>query len=156
MKKLFSIAILLFAVSTTVFSQVEIQQEEIDYYQSIFGMEKKVIVANFLQLEEKDAFWAIYDEYEKERKVLGQKRLDIIIEYAEHYESLSDEKTDELIKQSIAFKKDVNNAIVKYYKNVKKVSGSKTAAQFYQIENYFVNAVGTEMYTAVPLIGELD
>jgi len=156
MKKLFSIAILLFAVSTTVFSQVEIQQEEIDYYQSIFGMEKKIVVANFLQLEEKDAFWAIYDEYEKERKVLGQKRLDIIIEYAEHYESLSDEKTDELIKQSIAFKKDVNNVIAKYYKNVKKVSGSKTAAQFYQIENYFVNAVGTEMYTAVPLIGELD
>jgi hypothetical protein len=156
MKKLFSIAILLFAVSTTVFSQVEIQQEEIDYYQSIFGMEKKVVVANFLQLEEKDAFWAIYDEYEKERKVLGQKRLNIIIEYAEHYESLEDEKTDELIKQSIAFKKDVNNVIAKYYKNVKKVSGSKIAAQFYQIENYFVTAVGVEMYKAIPLIGELD
>jgi hypothetical protein len=156
MKKLFSIAILLFAVSTTVFSQVEIQQEEIDYYQSIFGMEKKVVVANFLQLEEKDAFWTIYDEYEKERKVLGQKRLNIIIEYAEHYESLEDEKTDELIKQSIAFKKDVNNVIAKYYKNVKKVSGSKTAAQFYQIENYFVTAVGVEMYKAIPLIGELD
>jgi hypothetical protein len=156
MKKLFSIAILLFAVSTTVFSQVEIQQEEIDYYQSIFGMEKKVVVANFLQLEEKDAFWTIYDEYEKERKVLGQKRLNIIIEYAEHYESLEDEKTDELIKQSIAFKKDVNNVIAKYYKNVKKVSGSKIAAQFYQIENYFVTAVGVEMYKAIPLIGELD
>lgn len=156
MKKLLSIAVLLFAISTSVLSQVQIQQEEIDYYQSIFGMEKKIVVSNFLQLEETDAFWAIYDEYEKERKVQGQKRLNTILEYAEHYESLTDEKTNDLIKQSITHRKAVNDVIVKYYKKVKKVSGSKTAAQFYQIENYFVTAVGAEMYTEIPLIGELE
>lgn len=154
MKKILSIVILLVAVSTTVFSQV--QQEEIDYYQSIFGMEKKVVVANFLQLEEGDGFWAIYDEYEKERKVIGQKRLNTILDYAEHYENLTDEKTDELIKQSITHRKAVNDLIVKYYKKVKKESGSKLAAQFYQIENYFVTAVGAQMYTSIPLIGELE
>lgn len=156
MKKLLTAAILLFVISTTVFSQIKVQQEEIDYYQSLFGMEKKVVVANFLQVEETNAFWAIYDEYEKERKVLGQKRLDAILDYAEHYESLTDEKTDDLIKRSITHRKAVNDVIVKYYKKVKKISGSKTAAQFYQIENYFVTAVGAEMYTSIPLIGELD
>lgn len=156
MKKLLTAAILLFVISTTVFSQIKVQQEEIDYYQSLFGMEKKVVVANFLQVEETNAFWTIYNEYEKERKVLGQKRLDAILDYAEHYESLTDEKTDDLIKRSITHRKAVNDVIVKYYKKVKKISGSKTAAQFYQIENYFVTAVGAEMYTSIPLIGELD
>lgn len=154
MKKLFSIAIILIATSTMAFSQV--QQEEIDYYQSIFGMEKKVVVANFLQLEENDAFWPIYNEYEKARKVLGQKRLSILVDYAEHYDNLTDEKTDELVKQNMSVRKTKNDLIIKYYKKVKKVSGSKIAAQFYQIENYFVTAIGSQIYTAIPLIGELD
>ena len=154
MKKLFSIAIILIASITMSFAQV--QQEEVDYYQSIFGMEKKIVVANFLELEETDAFWATYDEYEKERKKLGQKRLELIVKYAENYDDLTDDKTDELVKESISLRKATEALVVKYYKKVKKVSGSKIAAQFYQIENYFVTAIQAELYTDVPLVGELD
>ncbi|NOR75859.1 MAG: hypothetical protein GQ525_11945 [Draconibacterium sp.] len=154
MKKLFSIAIILIASGTMTFAQV--QKEEIDYYQSIFGMEKKIVVANFLELEESDAFWAIYDEYEKGRKELGEKRIKLILDYAEHYAELTDDKTDDLVKESISLRNGTQSLVVKYYKKVKKVSGSKTAAQFYQIENYFITAIQSELYTDVPLIGELD
>ncbi len=154
MKKLFSIAIILIASITMSFAQV--QQEEIDYYQSIFGMEKKIVVANFLELEETDAFWAVYDEYEIARKKLGQKRLNLIVKYAEHYDDLTDEKTDELMKENISLRNKTNDLVTKYYKKVKKVSGSKTSAQFYQIEHYFITAVHAELYTDVPLIGELE
>lgn len=154
MKKLFSIAIILIASITMSFAQV--QQEEVDYYQSIFGMEKKIVVANFLELEETDAFWTTYDEYEKARKEIGQKRLELIVKYAENYDSMTDEKTDALVKNSISIRKSTTDLINKYYKKVKKISGSKTAAQFYQIEHYFVTAIQAELYTDVPLIGELD
>jgi hypothetical protein len=154
MKKLFSIAIILIASVTMSFAQV--QQEEIDYYQSIFGMEKKIVVANFLEVEEGNAFWAIYDEYEVERKKLGQKRLSLIIDYAEHYDDLTDDKTDALVKESMSLRKADQGLINKYYKKVKKISGSKIAAQFYQIENYFITAIRSELYTDVPLVGELE
>lgn len=154
MKKLFSIAIILIASITVSFAQV--QQEEIDYYQSIFGMEKKIVVANFLELEETDAFWAIYDEYEIARKELGQKRLNLIIKYAENYDNMTDEKADAVIKNSISLRKGTQDLVIKYYKRAKKVSGSKIAAQFYQIENYFITAIQAELYTDVPLIGELE
>ena len=154
MKKLFTIAIILIASITVSFAQV--QQEEIDYYQSIFGMEKKIVVANFLELEETDAFWAIYDEYEIARKKLGQKRLNLIVKYAENYDNLTDEKADAVIKNSISLRKGTQDLVIKYYKRAKKVSGSKIAAQFYQIENYFITAIQAELYTDVPLIGELD
>ena len=51
-------------------------KEEVDLVQSIFGMEKKAMVAEFIKLEgaQKDAFWAAYDQYETERKELGKKR----------------------------------------------------------------------------------
>ena len=67
-------------------------KEEIDLYQSIFGMAKKEAVAGFLQLEQNDPFWALYDQYESERKVLGQKRIAILNDYAENYSKLTDEK----------------------------------------------------------------
>jgi len=154
MKKLLSVAILLFATSTVVFSQLP--QEEIDYYQSIFGMEKKLVVAAFLDLDENDAFWPIYDEYEKARKELGQKRLKLIVDYAENYDNLTDEKTDELVKTNQSVRSGTTKLLNKYYKKVKKASGSKTAAQFYQIESYFVTAISAEIYSAIPLIGELE
>ena len=154
MKKLFSIAIILIASITMSFAQV--QQEEIDYYQSIFGMEKKIVVANFLEVEEGNAFWAVYDEYEVERKKLGQKRISMIVDYAEHYDDLTDDKIDALVKESMSLRKADRDLINKYYKKVKKTSGSKIAAQFFQIENYFITAIRAELYTEVPLVGELD
>jgi hypothetical protein len=153
MKKLLTIVILLLS-TYPMFAQS--MQDEIKYYQSLFGMDKKAVVASFIVLDEKDDFWVIYDEFEKIRKQLGQERLKTIIDYAEHYEILTDEKTDALIEESITSREEVSELIVKYYKKVLKTSGSKIAAQFYQIENYFVNAVSEELYTSMPLIGELD
>ncbi len=154
MKKLLSIAIILIAASTMAFSQV--QQEEIDYYQSIFGMEKKGVVASFLKLDETDSFWKIYDAYEKERKDIGQKQINLLLDYAKNYETLTDDKTDDLVKESMRIRKSSSSLIAKYYKKVKKEKGSKIAAQFYQIENYFVIAIRAQLYSDVPLIGELE
>ena len=154
MKKILSIAIIFFATSSMVFAQSP--QEEIDYYQSIFGMEKKLVVAAFLDLEENDPFWAVYDEYEKGRKELGQKRFNLIVDYAENYDDLTDEKTDELVKTNQDIRNGTTKLLNKYYKKVKKVSGSKTAAQFYQIENYFITAITAQIYSTIPLVGELD
>lgn len=154
MKKILSIAIIFFATSSMVFAQLP--QEEIDYYQSIFGMEKKLVVAAFLDLEENDPFWAVYDEYEKGRKELGQKRFNLIVDYAENYDNLTDEKTDELVKTNQDIRNGTTKLLNKYYKKVKKVSGSKTAAQFYQIENYFITAITAQIYSTIPLVGELD
>jgi hypothetical protein len=55
-------------------------KEDIDLIQSIYGKEKKTIVADFIKLEgaQKDAFWKLYDEYETKRKALGQKRVALL------------------------------------------------------------------------------
>ena len=140
--------------STFSFSQTN--TEEIDFYQSIFGMEKKQAVAEFLQLEENDPFWDMYDEYEKERKELGKKRIEILNNYAANYLTLTDEKTNELINQSISQRKKIDKLIVTYYKKVKKGNGAKVAAQFYQLENYILVAIRMTIMEKVPFIGEFD
>ncbi|RLD70575.1 MAG: hypothetical protein DRI98_07530, partial [Bacteroidetes bacterium] len=96
MKKALSLtAIFLLAIATT-FAQSN--KEEIELYQSIFGMEKKAIVSEFISLEGEAAteFWSLYDDYEVERKANGQKRIEVLDKYTKSYLELDDVTTDEL------------------------------------------------------------
>jgi transcription termination factor NusB len=131
-------------------------QEEIDMYQAVFGMEKKAMMAEFLNNEDDVTFWALYDEYEVERKLLGQKRLQLLENYANNYGVMGDEQTDQLMKAIMTQKKSLDKLIDKYYKKIKKSSGSKEAAQFYQIENYILSAIRLEILSNIPFFDEFE
>ena len=154
MKHLLIIAALF--ISTFGFAQSA--QEEVDLIQSLYGMQKKEIVADFVKLEgaQKDAFWKLYDAYELERKVLGQRRINLLATYAEFYSSLNDDATDILIKEmnTIAMKND--KLIATYYGKMKKPAGVKAAAQFVQIESYLLSSIRAAILEEIPFIGELD
>ncbi|HEY5748781.1 MAG TPA: hypothetical protein VIU12_22080 [Chryseolinea sp.] len=133
-------------------------KEEIDLFQSVFGMEKKAVVAEFIKLEgpQKDAFWTAYDSYEAERKALGQKRIALLNKYAANYATLDDAGTDEIVKEMISLQTQTDKLIVDYYKKIKKDSGVKPAAQFYQLEGYILSKIRATIMENIPLIGEMD
>ena len=156
MKKVLTLTAVLFLAIASTFAQSN--KEEIEFYQSIFGMEKKAIVSEFISLEGEASteFWGLYDSYEAERKANGQKRMDILNRYANSYLELDDETTDELVSEAMKVRDTQNKLIKKYYKSMKKAAGVKSAAQFYQLENYFANAVGVALTEQIPFIGEFD
>lgn len=133
-------------------------KEEVDLVQSVFGMEKKAMAAEFIKLEgaQKDAFWTAYDEYESKRKDLGKKRIDLLNKYVSSYTSLDDATTDQVIKDVMSLQGDTDKLIVSYYNKIKKGSGIKAAAQFYQFENYILSKIRAEIMENIPLIGEFD
>jgi len=133
-------------------------KEEIELYQAIFGMEKKAVVEEWITFEGTAAagFWTLYDEYESARKMHGQKRLALLNRYALQYESLDDAQTDQLMKDMMSLGKDYDNLIKKYYKSIRKTVGSKSAAQFYQLEVYFQSVIRLEVLEQIPFIGEFD
>lgn len=148
---------LLFAVTFGQSSFAQSNAEEIDYIQSVVGMEKKAALAEFLAIEKDASFWAIYDAYETERKELGKSRISLLENYANNYEAgMADEVTDDIIKQMQAQKKALDVLIDQYYKKIRKDSGAKVAAQFYQFENFVLSAVRLEILASIPFIGELD
>ena len=136
--------------------QAQSLKEEMALMQSVFGMEKKAMVAEFMGDNVNDEFWAIYDEYETARKELGVKRLALIEKYAKNYESMSEEVINDMVKSMQNQKKSLDKLIDKYSAKVRKASGGKAAAQFYQFENYLLAAVRVSIFNNIPLIGELD
>ncbi|HEX6223514.1 MAG TPA: hypothetical protein VFZ52_03850 [Chryseolinea sp.] len=147
---------LMVAFAFVAFSQSN--KEEVDLVQSVFGMEKKAMAAEFIKLEgaQKDAFWVAYDEYEGKRKDLGKKRIDLLNRYASSYSTLDDASTDQIIKDVMKLQGENDKLISTYYGKIKKASGVKAAAQFYQFENYILSKIRAEIMEGIPLIGEFD
>ena len=125
-------------------------------FQSIFGMQKKAVVSEFLGIENDDQFWSLYDQYETERKELGKKRIDLLVDYTQQYNSLNETKYDELIEQTISLRKSTDKLLDSYYKKIRKTSGSKLAAQFFQLESFFSSQIRASILEEIPYIGEFD
>jgi hypothetical protein len=157
MKKIILLTAVVFALVCPSLAQSN--KEEVDLVQSVFGMEKKALVDQFIKPTEgpaKDAFWTLYDEYELKRKELGKKRLALLYEYTSNYLNLDDVSGDKMINDMISLQTQTDKLIATYYKKIKKGSGVKVAAQFYQFENYILSKIRGAIMEGIPLIGEFD
>lgn len=147
---------MLMAMTFAQTANAQSNKEETEFMQSIFGMEKKAIVAEFLKIESSNPFWVLYDEYETKRKELGKDRFNTLTNYVENYDKLADDKYDEVVASMISLRKGNDKLIDTYYKKIKKASGSKIAAQFFQLENYFLSEIRSSIMEGIPYIGEFD
>jgi hypothetical protein len=151
MKKYILIIAALFLAS---FAYTQSNKEEIDLVQAAFGMDKKTIVADFVQLSDiqKDAFWTIYDEYETKRKDLGRERIELLKQYAEQYMTMTSEQADAWTKKVMELQTKTDKLIATYYEKVKGVSDGVVATQFYQIENYILSMIRMSILQEVPFL----
>jgi hypothetical protein len=145
-------------IAISFFAAAQTSTEEVDLVQSVFGMEKKAMVAEFVKLQgaQADAFWKVYDEYEVERKQLGKKRIDLLSRYASGYGTMDDAATDAIITDMTKLSASYDKLMSSYYKKMKKAAGVKPAAQFYQFEGYVLSKMRAEIMENIPLIGEFD
>ena len=152
--------LLLLSIGTFIFfsSFAQSNKEDVDMIQAMYGKQKKEIAAEFIIVPDakKDAFWKMYDDYETERKALGQQRIKLLEKYANSYDTLNNKSTDAIIKQTITLQKSTDALIAKYYDKIMKGVGTKPAAQFYQLESYLLNVVRAYIMSNIPFIGELE
>jgi hypothetical protein len=129
-------------------------KEEVDMLQSIFGMEKKALVADFMNLDasKSDAFWKLYDEYETQRKELGKKRIDLMEQYANNYNGMPAEVADKWMADVMKLSASTDKLLVTYYKKIKKISDPVTALKFYHVESYILNSIRQSITSEMPFV----
>jgi Spy/CpxP family protein refolding chaperone len=130
------------------------QHTETELVRSVFKLEKKAMVAEFLKLSNDDAakFWPIYEKYEAERSTLGSRRIALIDTYATKYEAMDDASADALVKESASIQKKEVVLREKYYAQVRKAVSTGVAARFYQIEDAINVGVRMELYEQIPML----
>jgi hypothetical protein len=122
-------------------------QDEIQLMQSLYGMEKRDIVAEYVELndsQEKD-FWLLYDEYEVKRQEIGKERFRLLTSYVNDYGEVKPENADSFMKQVIPLRIKSDKLVDNYFKKIKASTDPIVAMQFYQIENYLSDAIRMEL-----------
>jgi len=133
-------------------------KEDVDVVQSLYGKSKSDLVKEYMNLSDTQlaAFTKVYDNYETERKALGQTKFQLINNYATNYATLTDAKADELAKGTLKNNLAYEKLYTKTYGHAKKAVGAINAAKFIQLEVYLQTTIRTEIQNAIPFIGELD
>lgn len=144
-------------VSAQAFSEQVSRQvkEDLDLTREVIQVKRKAIVALNLGLTdyESKAFWPVYEEYWAEMTKLGDRDVALISDFAKHYvyESLTNKKAEEMLREWMSIKQEELKLKQKYLKKFKKAMPEKKVFRYFQIENKLDLIIDTEVSTQIPL-----
>ena len=113
-----------------------------------------MVVAEAMQLTEAEsaAFWPLYREYRAEMDKLGDGIVKLVLEYADAYPNVPEDRAEKLLKDYFALEKDLVNVRAKYLKKIAKVLPASKVLRFAQLENRLDLVLRLQMASAVPLV----
>lgn len=129
-------------------------QTYIDLMRADVKSEKVEILTAMMQFtpEEAATFWPIYQSYDSELTKLGDQRVALIKEYADHYDDMTGEKADELVQKHFVLLSDRNALLKNCYEQVKSKMGAKTAARFVQVEHQLMLIIDLQIASQLPVV----
>jgi hypothetical protein len=104
--------------------------------------------------QEKDAFWNVYANFERERAGLMDKQIQLLQEYSTNYSTVTDEQAMKMVKQSADLQKKGIDIRAKYADQIGKKVNGKQGARFYQIDDYIATAVRLDVLDNIDFIGK--
>jgi hypothetical protein len=116
--------------------------------------DKKLLVSENMELTEKEAkaFWPVYESYQKDLGKLNDRLLKLIDEYAQSYETMTDQTAQNLTNKYLALESERVKLLQTYVPKVSKAVGSKKAARYLQLENKINAIVRFELAANIPLV----
>ena len=106
---------------------------------------------NFTQ-EEKDAFWPLYREYRQAMGEVGDERLGVIVDYADHFDTMTDQKARQLLDRSFDEDKKAIKVRQKYVKKFRRILPDTKVVRLMQIEHRIDAMVDLKIAEGVPLM----
>jgi len=151
-KSIFSFVV--FALFATLISNAQSDNDYLELTRDVIKVEKKAAITEVMQLTEAESvpFWTLYNEYQGKLYLVQNKRIAIIKDYADNYESLTDEKADELWIASMAYAQEILKLEKTYYKKFKKILPAGKAARFFQAENKMETMINAQLSLEIPLL----
>jgi len=120
--------------------------------EAIHANKKLVVAANMnLNANEKEGFWAVYEDYQKDIGKLYERTADLIEEFAINFESLSDDKASELMDSYLKIETDAVKLKKSYLGKFKKVLPAQKVLRYYQIENKIEAIINYDLVDKIPL-----
>jgi len=113
---------------------------------------KLVVAANMnLNANEKEGFWAVYEDYQKDLEKILERTVALIEDYAVNFENLSDKKAKELLNSHLKIEADTVKLKKSYLRKFQKVLPAQKVVRYYQIENKIEAIIDYDLVDKIPL-----
>ncbi len=102
--------------------------------------------------EEKDAFWPLYRKYRDAMTNVSTRQLDVIVDYANHYDTMTEDKARELLDRSFIYQEQALKVKQLYVKKFRRILPNIKVTRLMQLENRMDAAVRLKLSEGIPLI----
>jgi hypothetical protein len=116
---------------------------------------RRTLFENNIELTDaqKDPFWTIYSQFEKERSEVTGKTLQLVQTYATNYSTLTNDQLMQMLKEVTANSKKQIDLRAKYADQIAKKVDPKIGTRFYQIDDYLSTAARLDVLDHIPFVG---
>jgi len=113
------------------------------------------IISEVMQFdaEQAAAFWPIYKDFQAENDKVGDQIVDLVKQYVENYDNLTNEVADQLATKLFDIEQQRNDIKRKYYTKFKNALDATTAVRFLQVENQIEKLVDLKISSELPVAG---
>jgi hypothetical protein len=116
--------------------------------------DKKLLVAANMGLTEKEgqAFWPVYESYQKDLGLLNGRMLVLIQDFANTYQAMTDDAAKKLVGDYLAIEGDRVKLKQSYLPKLRQALPEKKVARYLQIENKIEAVIRYELAEKIPLV----
>jgi len=129
-------------------------QREINISRKLINDRRNTAIAlnmKFTQ-QEKENFWPLYREYRVAMAKVGDKRLAVLVDYADNIDVMTDLTAKKLLDRSFAVEKEVIKVKQKYVAKFRKILPQTKVVRLMQIESRMDAMVDLKIAEGVPLM----
>jgi hypothetical protein len=149
------VAILLFGLTPLAAAQDK-SPDNMQILRDKIKADKKLVVAMNMELTEPEAqaFWRIYEQYQKDLQKINQRIVNVLEGYADDFRarSLTDDKAKKLINEATALDQEEANLKSIYAPKLGKVLPVRKVVRYLQIESKIRAVVRYDIAQGVPLV----
>jgi hypothetical protein len=156
-KTRWGLSVLLLAVlAAAPVSAGEADDANMEILRDTLRSNKKALVAVNLALsdDEARAFWPVYDSYQAELTVVGDRLLQVIDDYKRNFGSTTDDEARKLVDTHLAVQRDRVALLDSYLERFAEILPGRTLMRFYQIENKIHTVMLYELAETIPVIAQ--
>ncbi len=148
--------IIIISLLALIYTTSLAQDRYLELVRSDLKAQKVALITEAMDFTDEQAgiFWPIYREYDFELTKLGDRKINLIKDYAANFENMTDEKAKELVETSFDIDSDLLKLKKKYFKEFSTALSPTTAARYMQVENQIQLLLNLKIASEVPLIGD--
>jgi hypothetical protein len=125
-----------------------------DLIRSIHKTDREALLAEEMRLNEKDsaAFWPVYRAYRAEMDKLGDRLVNLVLEYRDIYPNVSDEHARVMLREYADLEKKILDTRGQHLKRATKELSAAKALRWAQLESRMDLLLRLQLASAIPLV----